>query len=175
MKVFLIGLPGCGKSTTGRQLARALNRPFVDMDYEISKSTGLSVLDIFEKYGEAYFRKAETDMLSYWCAHEHDIVMATGGGTACFYSNMDTINHAGISVFLDIPVEAIAGRMLQTEMAKRPLFAGQDESTIALRISAMRQERLPFYLKARLTFTGDFVLEQIVMRIKDLERDAYGQ
>lgn len=175
MKVFLIGLPGCGKSTIGKQLAHALSRPFVDMDHEVGKKMRLSVVNIFAKYGEARFRKAETDVLAYWCSQEDDFVMATGGGTPCFYSNMDIINHAGISIFLDVPVEEIARRMLQTEMAKRPLFRGQDESTIASHVQAMKKERLPFYLKAQLTFAHDFVLEEIAGRIRDLERKPHGQ
>ena len=175
MKVFLIGLPGCGKSTIGKRLAGALNRPLVDMDREIEKSSGLPVVNIFAKYGESHFRKIETQILSYWCAQKHDFVLATGGGTPCFFSNMDIINKTGISIFLDTPVEEIARRMLQTEMAKRPLFAGQDESTIASRVSAMRKERLPFYLKARLTFSNSFVLEDLVAKIKQLEGEAHSQ
>ena len=175
MKIFLIGLPGCGKSTTGKQLAGALHKPFVDIDREISKRAGLSILDIFAKYGEAYFRKAEADILSYWCAQPHDFVMATGGGTPCFYSNMETINRAGISFFLDIEIATIAARMLQTEMARRPLFAGQNQSTIAGRVEAMRQERLPFYQQARFTVTDGFLLDEILQKIKTSEGKAYGK
>lgn len=162
MKVFLIGLPGCGKSTLGREVALQLKRSFVDLDDEIVKGEGQSVGQIFGRLGEAQFRNIEKKYLKKWCDHAGDIVMATGGGTPCFLGNMDLINASGLSIFLDATVSEIATRMMNTELAKRPLFAGQDVSTIAGRIQEMRMERIHFYLQAKITLSGDHLNAQII-------------
>jgi shikimate kinase len=155
MKVFLIGLPGCGKSTLGREVAQLLKKPFVDLDDEIVKGEGQSIGQIFSDLGEAQFRNIEKKYLKNWCDHTDDVVLATGGGTPCFLDNMILINASGLSIFLDTTVSEIASRMMNTELAKRPLFAGQDISTIAGRVQEMRMARIHFYAQARVTLSGD--------------------
>lgn len=154
MKVFLIGLPGCGKSTLGREVAHLLKKPFVDLDDEIVKGEGQSIGQIFSGLGEAQFRNIEKKYLKNWCDHTDDVVLATGGGTPCFLDNMSLINASGLSIFLDTTVSEIASRMMNTELAKRPLFAGQDISTIAGRVQEMRMTRIHFYAQARVTLSG---------------------
>jgi len=162
MKVFLIGLPGCGKSTLGSEVAKLLNRPFVDLDEEIVKGEGQSIGQIFANLGEAQFRNVEKKYLIKWCDHTSDVVMATGGGTPCFMDNMTQINSSGLSIFLDTTVSEIATRMMNTELAKRPLFEGQDISTIAGRIQEMRMARIHFYAQARVTLSGDHLNAQSI-------------
>ncbi|HRG80566.1 MAG TPA: shikimate kinase, partial [Cyclobacteriaceae bacterium] len=88
MKIFLIGLPGCGKSTLGKQLAEKLKLPFVDLDAEIEKSVGITIKGIFKKYGESFFRKEESGQLHRFGEGYDDFVMATGGGVPVFFDNM---------------------------------------------------------------------------------------
>ncbi|MFZ1807661.1 MAG: shikimate kinase [Cyclobacteriaceae bacterium] len=162
MKVFLLGLPGCGKSTLGREVAQLLKRSFVDLDDEIVKGEGQSVSHIFGSLGEAQFRNIEKKYLKQWCDHKSDLVMATGGGTPCFLDNLSLINASGLSIFLDTTVSEIATRMMNTELAKRPLFSGQDISTVAGRIQEMRMERIHFYSQARVTLSGDHLNAQSI-------------
>ncbi|MEQ8364700.1 MAG: shikimate kinase [Cyclobacteriaceae bacterium] len=162
MKVFLIGLPGCGKSTLGREVAQLLKRPFVDLDDEIVKGEGQPIGQIFGSQGEAQFRNIEKRYLKKWSDHAGDVVMATGGGTPCFLDNMSLINASGLSIFLDTTVSEIATRMMNTELAKRPLFAGQDISTIAGRIQEMRMARIHYYAQARVTLSGDHLNAQSI-------------
>src|SRR5579859_2734142 len=103
MKIFLIGLPGSGKTTMGKSLADALRLPFADLDVEIEKSEGLTVPQIFEKRGEDYFRAAESELLKKFTSSSGHFVMAAGGGAPCFNRNMTAMNQSGITVFLDVP------------------------------------------------------------------------
>ena len=171
MKVFLIGLPGSGKTTLGQQIAELQNKEFVDLDEEIVRGERQQIVDIFQKLGELRFRELEKQYLEKWCLSETDFVMATGGGTPCHHKNIELINTSGISVFLDEDVSKITERMLSTELAKRPLFADQDPSSIAIRIKQMKEERLPFYRRAKLTFSSPELKAEIITdRIRSLER-----
>lgn len=151
MKVFFIGLPGCGKTTLGVKVANQLKRPFIDLDTEIEKGEGKSVTHLFATIGEKQFRQLEQNYLKKCCEMPEDFVMATGGGTPCFLDNIELINQTGLSVFLNTSVNTIADRMLKTEMAKRPLFAGETKETISPRIQHMRTQRIGFYSKAKVT------------------------
>jgi len=171
MKVFLIGLPGSGKTTLGRQIAELQNKEFVDLDEEIVRGERQRIVNIFQKLGESRFRELEKQYLEKWCLSETEFVMATGGGTPCYHQNIELINTSGISVFLDEDVSKITKRMLSTELAKRPLFAGQDPAAVAKRIRQMKEERLPFYRHAKLTFSSPELKAKIISdRIRSLER-----
>ncbi|MCB0488758.1 MAG: shikimate kinase [Cyclobacteriaceae bacterium] len=165
MKVFFIGLPGCGKTTLGIKVANQLKRPFIDLDAEIEKGEGKSVTHIFATAGESQFRQLEQSYLKKCCEMRGDFVMATGGGTPCFLNNIELINQAGLSVFLDTSVDAIADRMLKTEMAKRPLFAGETKETISPRIQHMRTQRIHFYSKATVTLAESDLSPQIIAEV----------
>lgn len=173
MKVFLIGLPGSGKTTLGRQIAELQNKEFVDLDEEIVRGERQRIVDIFQKLGESRFRELEKQYLEKWCLSETEFVMATGGGTPCYHQNIELINKAGISVFLDEDISKITDRMLSGELAKRPLFAGQDQSAVANRIRQMKEERLPYYSRARLSFSSlELKAETISDQIRSLEGEA---
>src|SRR5436189_5502924 len=92
MKIFLIGMPGAGKSTLGRPLAAALNLPFVDLDKEIEKHEQKSIPEVFELRGEDYFRKSESTLLKSWAESNRSFVLATGGGAPCFHDGIEVIN-----------------------------------------------------------------------------------
>lgn len=170
MKVFLIGLPGCGKTSLGRKIAQLMKYAFVDLDEVIADREHMAVKQIFSAKGEEQFRIIERDILINWCDKDENYVMATGGGTPCFFSNMQLINQSGVSIFLDTAVDIIAQRMMQTELAKRPMFAGENVSTIGARIEVMRNQRLPYYQQARLTLNGDQIdANHIAKAVLDLK------
>lgn len=171
MKVFLIGLPGCGKTTLGRKIAQLMNCEFADLDEVIVRNEQMTISQIFSTKGEEQFRIIERNLLINWCGKDENYVMATGGGTPCFFSNMQLINQSGVSIFLDTTVDVIAQRMMGTELAKRPMFAGENVSTIGARIEAMRNHRLPYYRQAQLSVTGDQIdAHQITKAVFNLKR-----
>lgn len=125
MKIFLLGMPGSGKSTLGRQLAAALRVPFVDLDDAIMEQAGQSIADIFQGKGEVYFRQLESDTLKQLADSKDDFVMATGGGAPCFHEGMEVINNAGTSIYLDVSVSTLISRTKNN--SDRPLLSGDAE------------------------------------------------
>jgi shikimate kinase len=96
--ITLVGMPGCGKSTVGRHLARHLGLRLVDSDHEIEKRIGMPIRSWFEAHGEAAFRDIEQQVIEQLCAPGNDIVLATGGGAVLRAANRDQLHH-GTHVF----------------------------------------------------------------------------
>jgi shikimate kinase len=165
MKIFLIGLPGSGKTTIGKALAKALNTSFVDLDKEIEKEEGLTPSEIFAMKKEDYFRKVESDELKRLCGTSSHFVMATGGGTPCFFDNMEVINRSGVSIFLDVSAREVAERMLKTDLAKRPLLAKSSGDEVKDRIEFLRSHRISFYKQAHIIIDGDQISVEEIIRL----------
>jgi shikimate kinase len=153
MKIFLIGLPGSGKTTLGKQLAERLNINFIDLDTEIEKSEGESIALIFKKFGEDHFRKAESNQLQNWANSNENFVMATGGGAPCFFDNMEVMNQAGTTIFLDVPAKEIAKR-ISGQSVNRPLLLNLSFEELKDKIEFLRSQRKPFYRIAKHTCKG---------------------
>lgn len=175
MKVYLIGMPGSGKSTLGKSLARLLGYTFVDLDERIVRREGMSIPEIFELKGESYFRQAEKLALQ-TTFEEQNILVATGGGTPCFFDNMEQINLHGTSLFLNIPLKHIAARVGPGKNQKtiRPLFAGKNKTQVLESLQNMWEKRLPFYQKAHIHLSSrqtnpEMVLEMLLTRSKSSE------
>jgi len=167
MKIFLLGLPGSGKTTLGRKLATALQLPFIDLDKEIEKTEGKQIREIFAEKKEDYFRKLESSELKKWCAKPDDFVMATGGGAPCFFDNINVINTAGKSIFLDVPASEIVRRMSMGPIEKRPLLAAGGKDGLKDSIEFLRTNRLRYYQQAAVTLTGPVITaEQMVAILK---------
>lgn len=166
MKVFLLGMPGSGKTTLGRQLATALQVAFVDLDASIEEEAGKSVQAIFREQGEPSFRKLEAATLQRWCTRKDEFVMATGGGAPCFENNLQVINRSGLSLFLDIPPAVIAERILKTDLVSRPLFANVRPENLKDNIEFLRSQRISFYNQAHVRIESETSVEEIVAMIK---------
>jgi len=167
MKIFLIGMPGSGKTTTGKLLAEKLKLPFVDLDMEIEKSEGQSINQIFEKRKENYFRDVESMMLNKFCSSQESFVMSTGGGAPCFHDNMAQMNNSGETIFLDVPAKEIANRLEKTNLAERPLFSKLSQEQLKDKIEFLRSQRIGFYKQAKFIFEGnDIPVETIISKIK---------
>jgi len=166
-KIYLIGMPGSGKSTLGKKLALDLGILFVDLDVQIELKEGVSIRELFTAKGEDYFRKLESSMLREYGAMSNSFVMATGGGTPCFYDNMEFMNETGTSVFVDVPVEELVRRMNQSNTSKRPLLS--DSQNLSARLTELREARLSFYNQGKIKLTDRFDLGQA---LKDFERGA---
>jgi shikimate kinase len=166
MKIFLIGLPGCGKTTLGRQLAEKLSLPFLDLDSEIEKSEGKTVQEIFATKSENHFREIESSTLKTLCQKNNNFVMATGGGAPCFFSNMELMNQSGKTIFLDIPVMEIVSRLQTTNLEDRPLFSNLSSDQLKNKIELLRSQRIHFYKQAQTIVTSNSILaDQIVSKI----------
>lgn len=146
MKIFLIGMPGSGKTTLGKQLANHLGIDFIDLDFEIEKAESRSISEIFASRGEDYFRLLESRLLGEWASGRLSFVMATGGGAPCFYKGIDVINEHGLSIFLDCSVPELIARVRKNR--ERPLLLNADEEELKSRLEKMREQRLSCYRQA---------------------------
>lgn len=163
MKIFLVGFMGSGKTFVGRQLAEKLGFLFIDLDSLIENIEGDIVSQIFENKGETYFRKIESDRLKdlkKWT----EIVVATGGGAACFHDNMAWMSEHGITVYLQATPELLLER-LKNEAEKRPLLRGKDESQLLDFIEKTVTEREVFYNQAHIIIHQSENDEDIVFEI----------
>lgn len=153
-KIFLIGLPGSGKTTLAKSLADELGITFVDLDAVLAQKEGQAVKSIFATKGEEYFRSIESETLGTYCQQRVSFVMAVGGGAPCFHDNMKRMNDAGMTVFIDVPTVELLSRLKDGDLSERPLFAGLDESQLAVKIEALRSQRGRYYGQAKRVLSG---------------------
>lgn len=145
--IILIGYMGSGKTTIGRQLAMALGRTFYDLDWYIEMRYHRSVAQLFAERGEEGFREMERNML-HEAAEFEDIVLSCGGGTPCFFDNMEYIRSVGESVYLKATPEVLAAH-LRMGRVERPLIKGKSPEELLEYIRTSLQEREPYYMKAK--------------------------
>ncbi len=150
MRVYLIGFMGSGKTHVGRQLAAFAQMPFVDLDDLIVQQQQHTIIELFERSGESAFRQMEQAAL-HTTAEYAQAIIACGGGTPCFFDNMDWMNRHGITIFLDVPASILAQR-LYGEMAQRPLLRGLDKDALQSWIEEKQAQRLPFYQQASVIY-----------------------
>ena len=148
MKYFIVGYMASGKSTFGKELAKDKGLPFLDLDECVESREGRSISEIFAKEGEEYFRKREREILHEICNEADEFVLATGGGTPCFFDNMDYMNQAGATVFLNTSPLVIVDR-LKRQRADRPLLAMYSDDELEFFVREHLESRLSFYLKAK--------------------------
>jgi shikimate kinase/3-dehydroquinate synthase len=141
--IVMVGMPGAGKSAIGRRLAARLGLPFCDADTEIETAAGLTVAEIFARYGEAAFRDGERRVIAR-LIHDGPLVLATGGGAYADATTRAAIREAGaLAVWLRCRKETLLRRV--TGRDNRPLFIGQDPSAVLDRLIAARH---PLYAEA---------------------------
>jgi shikimate kinase len=149
-RLFLVGMPGAGKTTLGLALAARYGLPFQDLDAEIVRREGRSVADIFADQGEEYFRQVEAATLRAVVTEHERLVLATGGGTPCFHQNAAYLNEQGLALWLDVPVDELLAR-LQHAAATRPLLAAlPDAAALRQRLKETLAYRQQFYEQAPL-------------------------
>lgn len=154
--IFLLGYMGCGKSTIGKSLAQKLNIPFIDLDQVIENQENESIKAIFDKRGELYFRKLERQVLQDLIAQESPAVISLGGGTPCYFDNMEKLVAAKhYSVYLKASIPTLVQR-LKLEKVLRPMIAHlTDDAALTEFIGKHLFERNAFYQKAKTVFTID--------------------
>ncbi|MDA3866041.1 MAG: shikimate kinase [Salinivirgaceae bacterium] len=149
MRIYLMGFMSSGKTTHGFQLAKALNLNFLDLDQYIEKKTKISVHELFQTRGEAYFRQLEREALDETFQMPHAVV-STGGGAPCFFDNVQAMNKNGITFYLKLPPKIILHR-LQKSTRQRPLLANKTPEELAAYINQLLNERRTFYEQAHYT------------------------
>ena len=143
--LYLVGMMGSGKTSTGRPLAEQLGYGFVDADAVIEQAAGCSIPEIFERDGEAGFRKLESQVLSA-ISQRHSLVVATGGGVVTQQENWGLL-HSGIVIWLDVVPEQLMER-LRSDNTVRPLLQTADPDAA---LNALLEQRRPLYSEADLT------------------------
>ena len=149
MIIYLIGMMGAGKSTFGKQLATYLNFPFVDLDEAIVQHEGKTIAQLFETLGENGFRLIEQKVLQIESNTTTNKIIATGGGTPCFFDNMAYMNTTGCTLFLNIGAAEIANRLSKANNQHRPLLKDKSKEEIQEFITQKLAERISFYEEAQ--------------------------
>lgn len=166
-RIYIVGYMGAGKTTAARRLAQRMGWEVVDTDALFEEKYKISVNDFFNKYDEPLYRKLESEVLKATESLDH-VVVSTGGGTACFFDNMDWMNQHGLTVFLRISPQAAVDRVIHSRH-KRPLVEGKSEEELTEFVSQHYASRLPFYEQARITAKSeDFDIERLMEAIKDI-------
>lgn len=170
-RIFLIGYMGSGKTTLGKAFSQAMRLQFIDLDWYIEERFHKTIREIFAEKGEAGFRELEKRML-----HEvgdfENVLVAAGGGTPCFFDNMDYMNSMGDTVFLDVAPKVLF-RRLKIAKTKRPLLADKTDDELMNVITGALKERLPFYSRAKYRFNAEELesyeeVKESVLRLKKL-------
>jgi len=166
--LYLIGLPGSGKTTLGRQLAAHYGRAFLDLDAVIVAEAGQSIPAIFEMEGEVGFRAREAAVLRAVAARPGPpLVVATGGGTPCFHDNVAVLRTSGFLLWLDVPRPELA-RRLDRSRPSRPLLAaaaGPGETpaqALLAHLDRTLATRERFYAQAHLRHAGAATVAAVV-------------
>ena len=152
MKIFLIGFMGCGKTTLGKKLAYILKHQFIDLDSCIEEQEGKTISQIFQEDGEDYFRNLERVYLNRIIEKE-DVVISTGGGTPCFFDNMDQMNENGKTIYINMHPKELLPRLLSSS-SKRPLLSGIYEKEMLDYVFKTIRSREKYYYKAKIVVMG---------------------
>ena len=140
--IVLVGLMGAGKTTIGRRLAQRLGLPFVDADHEIETAAGMTITDIFDRFGESYFRDGERRVIARLIDGTPQVI-ATGGGAFVQAQTRQLILESALAVWLDAAPGVLADRVARRDT--RPLLRGRDPEAVLTELATVRN---PFYAMA---------------------------
>lgn len=172
-RIILLGYMGAGKTTLGKVLARETGLQFFDLDSYIEDRFHKKVPQIFTEEGEERFRDIERRML-HEVAEFEDVVISCGGGTPCFYDNMDYMNSLCETVYLKASAEVLAAHLKMGKVV-RPLIQGKTDEELTAYIQGMLDQREPYYMKAKHIFNVDLLnsREKVAESVR-LLREATG-
>lgn len=175
IRIFLVGLPGSGKTHLASALSRELGLDWLDLDHEIVRFAGTSIPEIFQTQGEAGFRELESARLHALLSAPGSWILATGGGTPCFHDNMDAMNAAGLTVFLATDTEIIIRRLKGVDGkgkgSGRPLLEGGQ--SVEDRILELERNRMPFYQKAKIRIADGLSGQEAAAQIRAALKAEY--
>lgn len=146
-RIIIIGYMGAGKTTVGRALSKAIGVPFYDLDWYIEQRMRRSVRQLFDERGEEGFRRVERNML-HEVAEFEEVILSCGGGTPCFFDNMEYLNRQGETVYLKAAPDVLYAH-LRMGRAVRPLLLGKTPDEVRAFIQEQLVAREPYYYKAK--------------------------
>lgn len=162
--VFLVGFMGSGKTTWGKKIANALDVPFIDLDHLIEAKIDMSIAEYFKLHGEESFRKLEQEIL-HSLQHANGII-STGGGTPCYFDNMDWILTHGTVLYLKHSPKSLYQRLNQSDIKKRPALQGMQGEALLTFITSKLNERSPYYERAHIHVDQiNTSLEQLIEQV----------
>jgi shikimate kinase len=153
MRIFIIGFMASGKSTIGRKLANKLNMPFIDLDKIIEEDQKQTIRSLMYQSGEENFRQIEKEMLYKIIEKNEHAVISTGGGTPCFFDNMEQMNSAGITIYLEVDISILVNRLMNSK-TERPLIWGKSKEDLTQYAQNLLEKRNPFYSLAKHKISG---------------------
>jgi len=152
---------GAGKTTYGKRLARDIKYNFIDLDRKIEADCGMTIPEIFAQKGEEEFRKIEREAMMQTFGLENTIV-ATGGGTPCFFDNMQLLNQHGATLYIELSVKSLVWNLINSH-TDRPLLHGKTYEELVEYIDTTLKKRLPFYTQARYKVDGIGISSQTMI------------
>ncbi len=168
-RIILVGYMGSGKTTVGKALSKETGMMFYDLDWYIESRMRKSVSQIFAERGEEGFRVIEHNML-HEVAEFEDVIISCGGGTPCFYDNMDYLNQQGDVIYLKASPETLYKHLLMAKV-ERPLLKDKTAEELTAYITEHLKEREPYYTKARYTLDVNVLddYDKIQISVKELQ------
>lgn len=157
-RIFLVGYMGAGKTTIGKVLSKLIGLTFIDLDYYIEGRFRKTVAQLFAERGEEGFRSIERNML-HEVAEFEDVLVSTGGGTPCFFDNMEFMNQQGTTIYLQVSVDELTSRL---ELCKhtRPVLKNRTGDELKAFVAESLSGRLPFYQKATIVFDANELMTE---------------
>ena len=163
--IFLVGFMGSGKTTWGKKLANAMGLPFLDLDHEIVKRIGMSIPEYFALHGEDRFRTVEREIMQQQLGKTG--VISTGGGTPCYFDNMDWLLEHGTVLYLKHSPKSLWNRLSNSDVNKRPALKGMTGDDLLAFIETKLAERAPFYERSGIIVDQiNTPLEELVNSLK---------
>ncbi len=170
-RIILIGYMGSGKTTLGKALSKDLGLPFFDLDWYIENRFCRTVSQLFAERGEDGFRQLERAML-HEVAEFENVVIAAGGGTPCFFDNIDYMNRQAQTVYLKTTPEVLF-KHLHMGKQKRPLLSGKTDEEMRAYIVESLAHRAPFYEKANYILNTELLdthkqIQKTIVQLRNL-------
>ncbi|MBP5278264.1 MAG: shikimate kinase [Prevotella sp.] len=169
-RIIFIGYMGAGKTTIGKALSKELGIPFYDLDWYIQTRMRKTVAQLFSERGEEGFRQVEYNML-HEVAEFEDVIISCGGGTPCFFDNIDYMNRQGETVYLKATPEVLYGH-LKMGKSVRPLLIGKTENELLTHIEQQLSVREHYYKQAKhvldVSLMDDY--EKIKITVRELRK-----
>ena len=169
-RIIIIGYMGAGKTTVGKALAKDLGLTFYDLDWYIESRMRKTVRQIFDEQGEEGFRRIEHNML-HEVAEFEDVVVSCGGGTPCFFDNMQYMNRCGQTVYLKASPDVLF-RHLQMGKGVRPLLLGKTPDEVRTFITRQLEQREPYYSQAHHTLNVNLMdsYEKVAVSVQEVKK-----
>ena len=170
IRIILIGYMGAGKTTVGKELAKELGIPFYDLDWYIQTRRRKTVKELFDEQGEEGFRRIEHNML-HEVAEFENVVISCGGGTPCFFDNMEYMNRQAETIYLKAHPDVLF-KHLQMGKGVRPLLLNKTPDEVKTFIREQLQQREPFYSKAKHTLDVSLMdnFEKIALSVAEARK-----